>query len=213
MRTRIKICGLSRTADVAAAVAAGADAVGFVCYAPSARYIEPAQLAVVAREVPAFVTPVLLFVNATDDEVRRALDVVPAALLQFQGDETATRCASFARPYVRAVRMSPEVDLLDCERVFSDAVALLVDAPGEGFGGSGMVFDWFGLPPPAMRRKPLILAGGLHAGNVAAAIRRVRPFAVDVSSGVEEARAIKSAARIHQFVTAVRTADAETAVQ
>lgn len=205
MRTRIKICGLTREADVAAAVAAGADAVGFNCYPKSPRHVAPARLRVLARSLPPFVTPVLLFVNAAADLIDDALEAVPAAMLQFHGEEHEQACSRYGRPYLRAVRMESGVDLLDSERMFHSAVALLADAPSEGYGGSGTAFDWNRLP--ARRTKPLVLAGGLEATNVADAVRRVRPYAVDVSSGVEEAPGVKSALRINQFVAAVQAAD------
>jgi phosphoribosylanthranilate isomerase len=206
-RTRVKICGLTRAADVEAAVAAGADALGFVCYVRSPRYVQPQQLAELARAVPAFVVPTLLFVNARADEVRLALEHMPHALLQFHGDETASECAQFARPFIRAVHLAKEVDLLDCERQFSAASALLADAPSDGYGGSGQAFDWSMLPAPERRTKPLILAGGLDADNVGAAIARVRPYAVDVSSGVEQAKGIKSHEKLRRFIAAVRIID------
>lgn len=209
-RTRIKICGLTRAADVAAAVSLGADAVGFVRYRGSPRCVEVEQLAPLLREVPAFVTPVLLFVNAAEDEIRAALDIAPNAFLQFHGDETEPECARFERPYLRAVRMSKGADLLDCGAVFASAVALLADAPAEGYGGGGKAFDWSRLPPPEARHKPLVLAGGLNADNVGAAIRAVRPYAVDVASGVEEGPGVKSAEKLKRFFAAVRAADAGT---
>ncbi len=208
-RTRIKICGLTRPADVAAAVALGADAVGFVRYRQSPRYVDLKQLALVLREVPAFVTPVLLFVNATEDEVRAALELAPNALLQFHGDETEPECARFGRPYLRAVRMSEGVDLLNCAAAFASALALLADAPASRYGGSGKAFDWSRLPPPAVRRKPLVLAGGLNADNVGAAIVAVRPYAVDVASGVEERPGVKSAEKLKRFFAAVRATDGD----
>ncbi len=205
MRTRIKICGLTREADITAAVAAGADAVGFVCYPKSPRHVTPTRLRAFARALPPFVAPVLLFVNAAADLVEDALAAMPAAMLQFHGDEHEQACSRYGRPYLRAIRMDAGVDLLDSERVFHSAVALLADAPSDGYGGSGTVFDWNRVP--SRRTKPLVLAGGLDAGNVGDAIRRVRPYAVDVSSGVEETPGVKSTIRINQFVTAVRTAD------
>jgi phosphoribosylanthranilate isomerase len=208
-RTRIKICGLTRPADVAAAVTLGADAVGFIRYRRSPRFVDSKQLASMLREVPAFVTPVLLFVNATEGEVRAAIELAPNALLQFHGDETEADCARFGRPYLRAVRMDEGVDLLDCAAAFASAVALLADAPAGGYGGGGKAFDWSRLPPPAARRKPLVLAGGLNAENVGAAIVAVRPYAVDVASGVEERPGVKSAEKLERFFAAVRAADAE----
>jgi phosphoribosylanthranilate isomerase len=207
-RTRVKICGLTRAQDVDSACALGADAVGFVCFEDSPRFVPLARLANLARLLPPFVTPVLLFVNAAADDVRRALDAVPDALLQFHGAETAVDCARYGRPFVRALAMAEGVDLLDFESAFADASALLADAPTRDFGGAGAVFDWRRVPAPGERTKPLILAGGLNAGNVRGAIEAVQPFAVDVSSGVEEARAIKSAAKMREFIAAVHAADA-----
>ncbi|MGE5338199.1 MAG: phosphoribosylanthranilate isomerase [Gemmatimonadota bacterium] len=207
-RTRIKICGLTRIEDVNAAVAAGADAVGFVCYEGSRRYVPPDSLEPLSAALPALVTPVLLFVNATAAAVEAALLRVPNALLQFHGDERPSDCERFRRPYIRAIGMTREMDLLDCERSFGSARALLVDAPSAGFGGAGATFDWELLPSAASRTKALILAGGLNETNVTKAIHLVHPFAVDVSSGVEDAPGVKSAERIRRFVDAVRTADA-----
>jgi len=205
MSTRIKICGLTRVDDVAVAAQTGADALGFVCYARSARYVPAERLKELAASVPPFVTPVLLFVNPQVDEVRAALEQVPDALLQFHGDEDEGFCAQFLRPWLRAVRMAQGVDLLDCERRFPSAIGLLADAPSAGFGGSGESFDWQRIP--VRRSRPLVLAGGLHAGNVGQAIAQVRPWAVDVSSGVEAAPGIKDARRIEEFIAAVRAAD------
>jgi phosphoribosylanthranilate isomerase len=208
-RTRIKICGLTRAEDVRAAAEAGADAVGFVCYPASPRFVPAERLAPLARQLPPFVTPVLLFVNAPAAAVDVALAQIPGALLQFHGAESRADCERFGRSYLRAVRMEERIDLIDCERRFTSAGALLVDAPAPGFGGGGQVFNWTWLPPAVMRGKPLVLAGGLSEANVADAIRQVRPFAVDVSSGVETAPGIKSAEQIHRFVAAVRAADAD----
>ena len=205
MRTRIKICGLTREADVAAACAAGADAAGFVCYPKSPRYVDPHRLHALARELGPFTVPVLLFVNAAPDLVEAAREAIPTAVLQFHGDEHEADCARYGATYVRAVRMAEGVDLLDSERLFPSAAALLLDAPSEAYGGSGQAFDWSRIPRQRTRR--VILAGGLHSDNVARAIRTVRPYAVDVSSGVEDAPGIKSAARIGRFIDAVRQAD------
>lgn len=210
-RTRVKICGLTREEDVRSACALGADAVGFVCYPRSARYVGPGRLARLAAAAAPLVTPVLLFVNAGREEIGAALAQVPLALLQFHGDEDPGFCASFGRPYLRAVAVASEVDLVNCERAYADARAVLADTPGENYGGSGQTFDWGKLPPPARRALPLILAGGLDAGNVGAAIERVRPYAVDVSSGVESERGIKSVDRMREFLEAVRRADSLSA--
>lgn len=205
MRTRIKICGLTREADVAAACAVGADAVGFNCYPKSPRYVEPHRLHALARQLGPFTVPVLVFVNAASDLIDAAREALPTAVLQFHGDEHEAECARHGVAYIRAIRMSDGVDLLDCERLFHSATALLVDAPSAVYGGSGEAFDWSRIPRERMKR--LILAGGLHSDNVERAVRTVRPYAVDVSSGVEEAPGIKSAARIGAFIDAVRRAD------
>jgi phosphoribosylanthranilate isomerase len=205
--TRIKICGLTREADVEAAVAAGADAIGFVFYAKSPRAVTPARAQVLARLLPPFVTPVGLFVNATDAELRAGFDAMPNMLVQFHGDETPADCDRIDRPYLRAARVAPGVDLLDFAARFSNAQAILLDAHVDGYGGGGKVFDWSLIPPSAASH--LVLSGGLNAANVGDGIARVRPWAVDVSSGVEVSKGIKSADLIHEFCHAVRRADAE----
>ena len=207
--TRIKICGLTREADVDAAVEAGADAIGFVLYDKSARYVTPARAGELARRLPPFVTPVGLFVNASADQVAKGLAAMPNMLLQFHGDERPAACNWFGRPYIRAARFEPGFDLLDFATQFSNAQAILLDAHVEGYGGGGKVFDWSLIP--ANVPSPVVLSGGLHAGNVASGILQVRPWAVDVSSGVEEAKGLKSAALIRQFCDAVRAADAQIA--
>jgi phosphoribosylanthranilate isomerase len=207
VRTRIKICGLTRPRDVAAACGLNVDAVGFVCYEHSPRFVPAERLAALASELAPFVTPVLLFVNATSAQVERALQSVPQALLQFHGNESDRDCVAFGRAYVRAVAIGEGVDLLDWEQRYPTASALLADAPSAAFGGSGRSFDWSRLPAADRRSRPLILAGGLNASNVEAAIRAARPYGVDVSSGVEEERGVKSEARMREFVAAVRAAD------
>ena len=207
MPTRIKICGLTRPGDVDAAVAAGADAIGLVFYPRSARYVETEQAALLARRVPPFVSVVGLFVNATADEVMRTLATVPLHVLQFHGDEDESYCRQFERPYLRAARMRPGFDLLQYAAAFPSAQAILLDAFVEGYGGGGESFDWSLIPPGLAR--PLVLAGGLDAGNVAEAVRHVRPAAVDVSSGVEAGKGVKDAQRMRDFVAAVRGVDAE----
>jgi phosphoribosylanthranilate isomerase len=205
-RTRIKICGLTREADVDAAVAAGADAIGFVLYAKSPRAVTVERAAALARRLPPFVTPVLLFVNAAAAEVAAAIAAVPHALLQFHGDETPAQCDAAGRAYLRAVRMAPGVDLLDFATRYPGAAGLLLDAHVEGYGGGGKVFDWSLIPAgvPA----PVVLSGGLSPASVTDGIARVRPWAVDVSSGVEAAKGIKDAALMRRFCEAVRDADA-----
>ena len=205
MRTRIKICGLTREADVGAACAAGADAAGFVCYPRSPRYVDPHRLRVLARELGPFTVPVLLFVNASVDLVEAALEAVPRAVLQFHGEEHEADCSRYGVAYVRAVHMTEGVDLLDSARRFSSAAALLLDAPSDVYGGSGKMFDWSRIPD--VRTGRVILAGGLNSDNVARAVQTVRPYAVDVSSGVEDAPGVKNAVLMRKFVDAVRRAD------
>jgi phosphoribosylanthranilate isomerase len=212
-RTRIKICGLSQEKDVGAAAEAGADAVGFVFHPASPRFVRPERAAELARALPPCVTPVGLFVNAARAEIDRVLALIPALVLQFHGDETPADCNAPARPYLRAARMAPGFDLLDFSRRFSEAQGLLLDAHVEGFGGAGKAFDWSLVPAgfTEENRHPLVLSGGLHAENVVAGILQLRPWAVDVSSGVESSRGVKDAAAIRRFCDAVREADARIA--
>ncbi|NJD33882.1 MAG: phosphoribosylanthranilate isomerase [Betaproteobacteria bacterium] len=208
-RTRIKICGITREEDLTAAVTAGADALGFVFYPPSPRYVAPRRAAELLARVPAFVTRVGLFVNEPAEAVRAVLAQTALDLLQFHGDEDAAYCASFGKPWIKAARVKAGFDLLEYASAFADApgvCGLLLDAHVEGYGGGGQTFDWSLIP----RNLPLpvILSGGLHPGNVAGAVRAVRPWAVDVSSGVEAARGIKDVQRITEFVAGVRDADA-----
>ena len=205
--TRIKICGLTREADVEAAIAAGADAIGFVFYAKSPRAVTPERARALAKLLPPFVTPVGLFVNASAADLAAGLDALPNMLVQFHGDETPVDCDRVNRPYLRAARMAPGVDLLNFAAQFPNAQALLLDAHVDGYGGGGKVFDWSLIPPSVSSR--LVLSGGLNAANVGDGIARVRPWAVDVSSGVEVSKGIKSADLIHEFCRAVKRADAE----
>jgi phosphoribosylanthranilate isomerase len=209
MRTRIKICGVTREADVDAAVQAGADAIGFVLYDKSPRHVDPARAAALTRRLPPFVTPVLLLVNATPALLRSALAAVPQALLQFHGDESPAQCEAPGRPYLRAARMTPGFNLLDFGLRFRSAQALLLDAHVDGYGGGGKAFDWSLIPPSVPL--PVVLSGGLNAANVIEGVLRVRPWAVDVSSGVESAKGIKDAQAMRRFCQAVREADARIA--
>ena len=209
VRTRIKICGLTREADVDAAVEAGADAVGFVLWPRSARHVSAARAAVLAARLPPFVMPVLLFVNPNPPELATGLGAVPQALLQFHGDETPELCAAVGRPYLRAARMADGFDLLDFAARFKSAQALLLDAHVSGYGGAGKVFDWSRIPPNVPC--PVVLSGGLNPANVTDGIARVRPFAVDVSSGVEVEKGVKDAQLMRRFCEAVRAADARAA--
>ncbi len=205
-RTRIKICGLRTTEAVDAVVQAGADAVGFVFYAPSVRSVTLDQAVALAERLPPFVTPVGLFVNATEADIAAALAAIPGLLLQFHGDEPPEACERWQRPYLRAVAVDADTRLVDCAARYPRAQALLLDAPVDGYGGGGKVFDWSLLAPNATR--PVVLSGGLNAANVGDAIRQVRPWAVDVSSGVESSRGVKDPDLIHAFCAAVRAADA-----
>jgi phosphoribosylanthranilate isomerase len=216
-RTRIKICGITREQDLRAAIDAGADAVGFVFYPNSPRYITPEQLAALARALPPFVSAVGLFVNATAAQVHQAVDAAPIALLQFHGDETAEVCAAIAatvkRPFMRAFRVKPDTsaaDLLESEAQYRAASpwfsSLLLDTWVDAYGGAGKVFDWSLIPKELAPR--VVLSGGLSVQSVTSAVMRVRPFAVDISSGVEESKGIKDARKIAAFIDAVRAADA-----
>jgi len=212
-RTRIKICGLSQVADVEAAVESGADAIGFVFHPPSRRCLTLDDAVRLARALPPFVTPVGLFVNAASAQIEAALAAIPDLVLQFHGDESPAECAAFGRPYLKAARMAPGLDLLDFARRYREAKGLLLDAHVEGFGGGGKVFDWSLVPAPfsAENAHRLVLSGGLRAENVVAGILQLRPWAVDVSSGVESSPGVKDAAAIRRFCDAVREADSRIA--
>lgn len=205
-RTRIKICGITRIGDALAAAEAGADAIGMVFYPQSPRSVAMQQAQAIARALPPFVSTVALFVNATEAEVNAVIDAVHPSLLQFHGDESPADCSRFAYPYLRAARMKTGLDLLDFKTQFTDAQALLLDTYIESYGGGGEVFDWSLIPKNA--NFPIVLSGGLHASNVGRAIAQVRPWAVDVSSGVELSKGVKDAAAIRRFIAAVRDADA-----
>ncbi|MDP2108120.1 MAG: phosphoribosylanthranilate isomerase [Rhodocyclaceae bacterium] len=205
-RTRIKICGITRAMDLDAALRAGVDAVGFVFYPPSPRALSLQVAADLVRRVPPFVTRVGLFVNAEPASVRQTLAAVPIDLLQFHGEEDVRYCEQFGLPYLKAARVRPELDLLEFARAYPSAQGLLLDAWVEAYGGVGQSFDWSLIPQDLPL--PMVLSGGLHAGNVAEAVAKIHPWAVDVSSGVESAKGIKDADKIAAFVAAVRTVDA-----
>lgn len=210
-RTRIKICGITRVEDAAAAVQCGVDALGLVFYARSPRFLGIDQARLLSRAVPPFVTVVGLFVNAERDFVRRVIDAVPIQALQFHGDEVEDECDRYGLPYIKAARVKPGLDLVEYARSFPSAQGLLLDAHVAGYGGAGVTFDWSLIP----RRLPLpvVLSGGLSPTNVAQAILQVSPWAVDVSSGVEAQKGIKDARKIAEFVAGVRDGDDRTAVQ
>ena len=202
MRTRVKICGITRPGDARAAAEAGADAIGLVFYAPSPRFLNVERAAEIRDALPPFVQTVALFVNADAAQVAQVLGRVRPGMLQFHGEETPQFCAQFGVPYVKACRVRPGVDLLEYLRPFSSAAAWLLDSFVEAYGGVGERFDW-SLVPRGLER-PLILSGGLERGNVAEAVRQLRPWGVDVSSGVESARGVKDPAKIEEFVARVR---------
>ena len=225
VRTRVKLCGFTREQDVDAAVAAGVDAIGFVLYAPSPRAVSPARAAELARRLPPFVTPVLLFVNHSAAEVAQAIELLPQAIAQFHGDESPEQCVALsqqaARPFLRAARIplgpeAAEFDLVNYAHLYSQAQAILLDAHVDGFGGGGKAFNWSLLPPSVNAH--LVLSGGLNAANVGDGIAQLRPrcksLSVDVSSGIEAdapgggtLKGIKDPEKINQFVAAVRAAD------
>jgi len=207
VRTRIKICGITRAEDARIAVELGADAIGLVFYAPSPRYVGLAQARAIIAAVPPFVTVVGLFVDPARDQVESVLRACALSLLQFHGDEAPDFCGSFGLPYIKAARVRADADLVQCLSPYHAAQGWLLDAYHEQlYGGTGESFDWKLIPRGLAR--PVILSGGLTPDNVGAAVRQVRPWAVDVSSGVEAAKGIKSAAKIAAFIAGVRNESA-----
>ena len=205
VRTRVKVCGITRTHDARAAARAGADAIGLVFYPPSPRYLSVERAVEIRDALPPFVQAVALFVNPDAAQVAQVIGRVHPAMLQFHGEESPDFCSQFGVPYIKACRVKPGVDLLEYLRPFSCAAAWLFDSYVPEYGGVGESFDWSLVP--AAGDHPLILSGGLARDNVAEAIRRVRPWGVDVSSGVESAKGIKDAAKIAAFIAEVRNAD------
>jgi len=205
VKTRIKICGITRPEDALSAANAGADAIGLVFYPPSPRFVSVERATEVRDALPPFVQTVALFVNATQPEVENVLAHVRPSMLQFHGEEAPDFCSRFGVPWLKACRVRPGVDLLEYFRSFPGAAGWLADAFVEGYGGAGQSFDWSLVPDE--RERPLVLSGGLTTDNVGEAIRRVRPWAVDVSSGVESAKGIKDAAKIAAFIQGVNNAD------
>ena len=218
-RTRIKMCGFTQEADVLAAAAAGADAIGFVLYPPSPRHVSIERSAELAGLLPAFVTPVLLFVNDTAERIQAACAAVPGALIQFHGDEAPEFCEAMSqatdRPHLVAARIplteAAQFDLVKFAHLHHQAQAILLDAHVDGYGGGGKTFNWSLLPPNVNAH--LVLSGGLTPANVADGMRALRThgrsLAVDVSSGIEADKGLKDAQKIQQFVAAVRAADAD----
>jgi phosphoribosylanthranilate isomerase len=208
--TRIKICGITRVEDVMDAVNSGADALGLVFYDKSPRHVSVQQAVQLTDVIFPFVTLVGLFVNASAETVHEVLRAVPLDVLQFHGDETPAFCAQFGRPYLKAIRVKEGVDLVQCATDFIGAQGLLLDAYVDGTpGGTGASFDW-GLIPNDLPL-PVILSGGLNVANIATAIKWVRPYAVDVSSGVEASKGIKDAAKIDAFIHEVNKIDLQLA--
>jgi phosphoribosylanthranilate isomerase len=217
-RTRVKICGITRVADGLAAADSGADAIGLVFWSGTPRFVEAGRAREIADALPPFVTKVGLFVDPAPSDVRSVMDAVPIDVLQFHGTETPDLCRAFGRPYLKAIHMKDGVDLVEYARIYEDAAGFIFDSywPGDLPGGTGRAFDWSRLAPAVQAKlpAPVILSGGLDPANVADAIRAVRPWAVDVSSGVEERgddgkirRGLKDAARIAAFIDGVRNAD------
>ena len=207
MATAVKICGITRVEDALVAARAGAHAIGMIFYPKSPRFVHGEVAAGIVKALPPFVTSVALFVDQPPAEIARVIETVRPHLLQFHGDEPADFCRSFGLPYLKAVRMRAGVDLLQYARQYPDAKGLLLDAFVEGsHGGTGSAFDWSLIPREFPL--PMILAGGLDPDNVGEAVRRVRPWAVDVSSGVEATKGIKDAAKVTAFIRGVRNADA-----
>ena len=206
MRTRIKICGITRQEDALAAVSAGADAIGLVFYPPSPRAVGLEQAAAIVERLPPFVTVVGLFVNASREEVARVLDQVPLDLLQFHGDESAQACRGHGRPWIKAIHMRDSVDLEQLKERYHESSGLLLDTYRAGVpGGTGECFNWDMIPRGLSSQ--IILAGGLDPDNVEQAVRQVRPYAVDVSGGVEAAKGIKDAEKIAAFIAGVKRGD------
>lgn len=209
MRVRIKYCGITNVEDALAAIDLGVDALGFVFHPPSPRYVEPERARAIIAALPPLVCKVGLFVNHEPDAVREIVAMTGIDLVQYHGDETPAACATSPRAWIKAVRVRAGTDLAACARDYAGAAALLVDSWDEQvYGGSGRTFDWTLLPAGLAR--PLILAGGLTPANVADAIRRVRPYAVDVSGGIEASKGRKDREKMHRFVTEVRQVERET---
>ena len=202
MRTRVKICGITRIEDALAAVDAGADALGFVFYSKSPRAVSIADAASIISRLPAFVTSVALFVDAEPEYIQQVVDETQVDLLQFHGRETADECGRYSRPYIKALRMKPDLDLNQEMLAYASARGVLLDAYTPGIpGGTGEQFDWSRIP--ADLASGITLAGGLDSSNVAAAIDQVRPYAIDVSGGVEQSKGIKDAQKLEQFIAEV----------
>jgi phosphoribosylanthranilate isomerase len=206
MRTRVKICGITREQDALAAIRLGADAIGLVFYPPSPRAVAVEQAAQIVRGLPPFVSVVALFVDAESEAIREVLERVRIDLIQFHGDESPEACARYGRPWIKALRVRGETDLKALAKRYAGASALLLDTYQDGKpGGTGAAFDWSLIPPELAGS--IVLAGGLTPDNVEQAVRQVRPYAVDVSGGVEQAKGIKDADKIAAFIRGVERAN------
>ncbi|PCI59093.1 MAG: phosphoribosylanthranilate isomerase [Methylophilaceae bacterium] len=203
MRTRAKICGITRIEDALSAIEHGADAIGLVFYPPSPRHVSIEQAAAIAAALPPFVTVVALFVNPTETEVNEVISKVHIDLLQFHGDESEATCMQYRLPYLKAVRVKESTNLIQYAQTYSSAKALLLDTYSDrAVGGTGQVFDWNLIPENISL--PIVLAGGLTSENVTSAIQQIHPYAVDVSGGVEQSKGIKDTTKIATFMSAVK---------
>jgi len=206
VRTRVKICGVTRPEDGIEAVRLGADAIGLVFYAQSPRVVDLDQARKIRELLPPFVTVVGLFVNAEQDEIRSIMNHVPLDVIQFHGDEAPEECNIYGRPFIKVIKMEPGIDVAGVVSRHPQAAGFLLDAyHPDVAGGSGQVFDWSGIP--GNLPKPIILAGGLNPDNITEAVQRVRPYAVDVSSGVELSKGIKDSAKMAAFIRGARSVD------
>ena len=204
MNCRVKICGITNLADALAACELGADALGFVFYEPSPRYISPEVANDIVRQLPPFITPVALFVNANDDQIRQVVADNPRWLIQFHGDELESDCVKFERPYIKALRMKEGVDIQAQALSYPNALAILLDAYKPGVpGGTGEAFNWDKIP--AQMPKPIVLAGGLSPQNVQLAVKQTKPYAVDVSGGVELSKGIKNHLKVKEFISGAKS--------
>ncbi|MCG8428188.1 MAG: phosphoribosylanthranilate isomerase [Chromatiales bacterium] len=206
MKTRVKICGITRVEDAQSAVTCGADAIGLVFYPPSPRAVTPDAAAEIVASLPPFITTVGLFVNEQPDTIAHVLSRVPLDLLQFHGDESPTDCGRYGRPFIKAIRMRDDVDLVAVRERYSAAAGILLDSYRKGVpGGTGESFEWDRIPTEMAGE--IVLAGGLTPDNVEQAIRQVRPYAVDVSGGVEKEKGIKDVEKIAAFMRGVERAN------
>jgi len=206
MRTRVKICGFTKVFDAVSAANLGVDAIGLVFYPPSPRHVSIEKAVEIVKALPAFVTVVALFVDETEPQIREVLNNVAIDCIQFHGDETVQQCRLYNKPYMKAIRMKPELDVMALAEEYNDASAILLDAYHPGIkGGSGSKFDWELIPKNCSL--PVVLAGGLQVDNAKQAVQSVKPYALDVSSGVESSKGIKDVAKMAAFIQAINEGD------